>query len=212
VALFDKDTVLIGLIKYRIQETDISYGRAITSSSRLGTFETPTPTKENVGAKFAVPDSVRVVFDDQAGLYTSSVSVGLNSSWDAPIYYTLDGGDPTTEDYLYKEPIQIDSNTVLRASVIKNEYQPRVMGTHTFLIGEKSTLSILSLSTDPDNLWRSSRGIYKNYEKRGWLDRRISSILIELKRANLFPLSIKQLIFELLERQGGDNQRGLLML
>lgn len=168
VALFDKDTVLVDMIKYGIQETDVSLGRAVTNSPRLGTFEIPTPTSENLGVKFEIPDSVKIVFDHQAGLYSSSLSVSLKNSWKAPMYYTLDGGDPTINDYLYTKPIQIDSNTVLRASVIKEGYQSSVIGTHTYLIGEKSTLSVLSLSTDPDNLWKSSRGIYTNYEKRGW--------------------------------------------
>ncbi len=168
VALFDSDTVLIDMIKYRMQEADISFGRAITNSPRLATFETPTPTKKNVDAKFAVPDSLRIVFDQQAGLYESSISVRLKNFWNAPMYYTLDGGDPTIEDSLYTKAIQIDSNTVLRASVIKKGFQSSVIATHTYLIGEKSTLSILSLSTDPDNLWRKSKGIYRNYQKRGW--------------------------------------------
>lgn len=168
VALFDRDTVLIDKIKYKMQETDVSFGRAVPSSPQLATFETPTPTKENVGAKFAVPDSLRVVFDQPAGLYAASVSVSLSNCWGAPMYYTTDGGDPSVNDVLYTKPIQMDSNTVLRAAVIKNGYQSSVTGTHTYLIGEKSTLSVLSLSTDPDNLWKSSKGIYVNYEKRGW--------------------------------------------
>ncbi|PHR26613.1 MAG: hypothetical protein COA38_14525 [Fluviicola sp.] len=168
VALFDRDTVLIDMIKYRMQEADISFGRAVTSSPRLANFETPTPTKGNVNAKFEVPDSLRIIFDQQAGLYASSVSVSLKNSWNAPMYYTIDGGNPTIKDFFYTKPIQIDSNTVLRASVIKKGYQSSIIGTHTYLIGEKSTLSVLSLSTDPNNLWRNSKGIYKNYEKRGW--------------------------------------------
>ena len=168
VALFDRDTVLIDKIKYRLQEEDISFGRAIPTSARLGTFLDPTPTKENVDARFSVPDSLRVIFDKDAGMYASSVTVSLSNSWNAPMYYTLDGGDPTTKNILYTKPIQIDSNTVLRASAIEDTYEASIIGTHTYLIGEKSTLSVLSLSTDPENLWRNSRGIYKNYEKRGW--------------------------------------------
>ena len=168
VALFDRDTVLVDKIKYRMQEADISFGRGTTSSPRLGTFETPTPIKENENVTFGVPDSLRIVFDQPAGLYAESVTVSLKNSWNEPMYYTIDGGNPSSKDSLYTQPIQIDSNTVLRASVIKKGYESSVIGTHTYLIGEKSTLSVLSLSTDPDNLWRKSRGIYRNYEKRGW--------------------------------------------
>lgn len=168
VALFDRDTVLIDKIEYRMQESDNSFGRAITTSPRLASFEKPTPNKHNVDAKFQVPDSLRVIFDKPAGMYASSVEVSLSNPWNAPIYYTTDGSTPRTNDNLYTGTIRIDSNTVLRASVIKDGYKSSIIGTHTYLVGEKSTLSILSLSTSPENLWNSKKGIYKNYEKRGW--------------------------------------------
>ncbi|MDG1330902.1 MAG: CotH kinase family protein [Crocinitomicaceae bacterium] len=168
VALFDHDTILVDMIKYQMQETDISFGRAKVNSPRLANFYTPTPSKPNVDGRFEVPDSLRVIFDTPAGMYASSLEVSLSNSWDAPIYYTTNGSTPRTDDSLYSGPIQIDSNTVLRASVIKKGYQASIIGTQTYLIGEESTLSILSLSTSPENLWNKRKGIYKNYEKRGW--------------------------------------------
>lgn len=168
VALFDRDTVLIDQIIYNMQEVDVSYGRAVPSSSKLAFFVRPTPNKENVGAQFVVPDSLRIVFDQLGGMYQSSVSVKMSNAWNAPMYYTTDGGAPSTDANLYSGPIEIDSNTVIRAAVIKKDFQASVIGTNTYLINEESTLSVLSLSTDPDNLWAKSKGIYRNYEKRGW--------------------------------------------
>jgi hypothetical protein len=168
LAIFDRDTVLIDMVKYGMQEEDISFGRAVTTSPRLASFETPTPNKPNVDGKFEVPNSLRVNFDLPGGMYEYSVSVSLSNSWGAPMYYTTDGSDPKEDDNLYTGPIKIDSNTVLRASAIKEGYQGSVIGTRTYLIGEKSTLSILSLSTSPENLWDERKGIYTNYEKRGW--------------------------------------------
>ncbi|MFK7784397.1 MAG: CotH kinase family protein [Crocinitomicaceae bacterium] len=168
VALFDRDTVLVDKVEYGMQETDVSFGRAKTNSPRLASFETPTPNKSNVDGRYEVPKSLRVIFDQPGGVYASSITVSLSNDWNAPMFYTTNGSDPKEDDNLYTGPIQIDSNTVLRASAIKKGYQRSIIGTNTYFIGEKSSLSILSLTTSPENLWSKKKGIYKNYEKRGW--------------------------------------------
>lgn len=168
VALFNQDTVLIDMIEYGLQEADVSFGRAKVTAPRLASFEKPTPNKLNVDGRFQVPDSLRIIFDQSGGVYASSIKVSLSNNWNAPMYYTTDGSGPKEDDILYTGPIQIDSNLVLRASAIKKGYQRSIIGTKTYLIGENSSLSILSLTTSPENLWSKRRGIYKNYEKRGW--------------------------------------------
>lgn len=168
VALFDQDTVLVDKLKYGIQEPNWSVGRAEPGSKQLANYSTPTPNAANVNGLLVVPDSVSVAFGTKGGLYPSSLEVSLSSNWDAPIYYTTDGSDPTRSHTRYTQPISIDSTTVIRASVFKEAYGPSRITTQTYFIGEKSTLSVVSLSTDPKNLWDKDEGIYVNPEKRGW--------------------------------------------
>ena len=49
---------------------------------------------------------------------------------------------------------------VLRAAAIHSECFPGEVTTHSFLIGEESTLPVVSLTSDPFNLWDENYGIY----------------------------------------------------
>ena len=138
--------------------SDISYGRNIDSISQWLFYENPTPDAPNstVGyVSFSEPPR----FALHGGFYSGSQQISFSNGQN--IYYTLDGSEPDTTSHLYStNPIIIDTTTVIRARTIQNGYLPSKIVTQTFFIDENITLPVISLSTDPANLWDDYTGIY----------------------------------------------------
>lgn len=60
-------------------------------------------------------------FNYQSGLYSQSISIQIyNVLQDVPIYYTLDGSEPTTGSFLYIQPIvlEIGNNYIIKTICI----------------------------------------------------------------------------------------------
>jgi hypothetical protein len=103
------------------------------------------------------------------------LNLALTSSGEAEVHYTIDGSIPTEASPRYIDPLIIDRTQVLRARVFKDGLIPSRIVTHTYLINEEVHLPVLSLVTDPANLWNPEIGIYTegrypilpNYLQRG---------------------------------------------
>jgi len=66
----------------------------------------------------------------------------------------VDGGDPLEVDSLsYTVPVRLDSTTVVRARAFAEGLWPSPITTATYLIGAPYALPVVSLTTDPANLW-----------------------------------------------------------
>jgi len=78
------------------------------------------------------------------------------------IYYTLDGSLPTTQSLLYNKEIGIDleKNTVINAAIFKNNKQLSSVVNKSYFVNFDSDLAIISISTEPNNLWSEETGIY----------------------------------------------------
>lgn len=145
--------------------TDISYGRQADGSSNWFYFREPTPIGSNntQGYDSVVPEVP--TFSVKRGLYQGPLTLSLSpQSQDATIYYTLDGTDPTESSFVYSSPLQIDQTTVLRARIKSAGLLSEEIKTHTYILNKNTDLAIISITTNPDNLWDSVYGIYSNYE------------------------------------------------
>ncbi len=70
-----------------------------------------------------------VKMDPEHGLFYKSTKVRLWTHKDHEIRYTLDGTEPTPESTLYTEPVQINSNILLKAiSINQNREKSKVVG------------------------------------------------------------------------------------
>lgn len=76
------------------------------------------------------------------------------------IFYTIDGSEPTQNDQLYSSPINLWKTTSIRARIIRSGHLPGAITTQTYLINESHNLPIVSVNTDPVNLWDQEYGIY----------------------------------------------------
>lgn len=135
-----------------------TYGRL---ADRGGFFHMlPTPGKENTSGNRLVSDEP--IASATAGVHVESEPQVVTLSSPGTVYYTTDGSDPSTSSSVYTGPLSIGSNTILRAIALEDGKMQSDIYTATFLIGEEHTLPVVSLVTDPDNLW-GSNGIYAYY-------------------------------------------------
>ncbi|MCB9325649.1 MAG: CotH kinase family protein [Lewinellaceae bacterium] len=141
---------------------DISIGRIPSDLINWYYFNVPTPESENNTNHFS--DRAKVPgLSQEGGIYTTSVTITLNPNHpDDQLRYTIDGSSPNESSPLYSSPITISTNTVLRVKAYRQDALPSRITTNSYLFDNDLNLRVISLATDPDNLF-GSNGIYQNY-------------------------------------------------
>ncbi len=154
------DGSLIDRIPVGMQYANISYGRAY-SQEGLRYYTTPTPKKANTSAGYAglAPEAE---FSVEGGLFDEgdTLTVSLSAPKGSTIYYTTDCSDPDQSSAIYTSPITITSTTILRTVVYTNNYLPSLITTQSYLFGMDHTMRVVSLVSDPVNLFDYNEGIY----------------------------------------------------
>ena len=122
----------------------------------------PDPGWENVGDCYSgyAPE---VIFSQPAGIYSGAVTVELSSILpEAEIRYTLNGSIPTDTSALFGEAIVLYESAVLSARVFpQGALLPSAVRKNSYLLNEAGlNIPVISISTNPENLWSDSIGIY----------------------------------------------------
>jgi hypothetical protein len=167
IALIDSNgTTIIDSITFGEQYANISFGRHPDSTDDWRYFDQPTPETENNQGFLGVVSGPQLSLS--SGLYNGpqSAAPSVNDP-EAEIRYTRDGSIPSQGSELFGTDILIDSSTVIRISAFKPDYIPSPPATGVYFIDEEFIMPVLSLVTDPLNLWDPSTGIYINYDKEG---------------------------------------------
>ena len=100
-------------------------------------------------------------FSLKGGFYSSEISLALTTvQQKGIIYYTVDGSEPNNNSVKYISQIPITNTTVIRAITIVSDSLRSKIETNTYFINESSKLPVISISTNPDNLWDNDYGIY----------------------------------------------------
>ncbi len=158
LTLYDPDGVLID--KYIIGDLPrgISAGRQAADTA-LYYYQTPTPGSANASPSTGI---VSIPEPDVApGSYDAAQQVSLSCGTSgAEIYYTTDGTEPTKSSTRYTSAIAVGETGMIRAKAFKDGYIDSTVATDTYFIAETHELPIISLVTDPDNLWNEETGIY----------------------------------------------------
>jgi len=163
IVLSDSNGIIVDFISLPELTTDISFGR-ITDGNSVWIKQYPSPGTENTGSQFSgVADPVELSLS--AGFYPSEISVTL-SAGDSKIYYTTDGSDPDSTDTEYTDPINISETTVLKTISYKKDCIPSKIKVNTYFINETTDLPVISLTSDPYNLFDYNYGIYT--DGPGW--------------------------------------------
>jgi hypothetical protein len=162
VILADAKGAILDRVDVPASQSDISYGRESDGSIKW-IFQNPTPGKSNTGTStIKIADSIKASIS--GGFYPSAMSVSL-SAGTSKIYYTLDGFDPDSTSDLYSAPISITKTSVLKARSLKTGYLPGPVLYQSYFINETTDLPVISLSSDPYNLFDKNYGVYTNYNQ-----------------------------------------------
>lgn len=159
IGLFTVNGIVIDSLSFPEQIDDYSMGRYPNGSDTLVYFSDPTPNMANTTIPFLgfAPDPI---FSLNGGFYSGQQIITLSTDSAFAIHYSLDGSEPMEESPLYSSPIVIDSTRVLRVRSFRTGYRPGSISTKTYFIDESITLPVVSLTTDPRNLWNDTTGIY----------------------------------------------------
>ncbi len=154
-------------------EENISYGKKPDGSSNLYGFDGGTPGKTNMSEILIPgPNTKRLekpIFSHGGGFYKKSFELILKSNDSSShIYYTLDGSIPTKNSNKYTNPILIqskdNSSTIIRARVYKDGYPKSEINTQSYFVNKDIyntyNVPVISLVTDPKNLFDYEKGIY----------------------------------------------------
>jgi hypothetical protein len=158
LALFDKDGVLQD--KYNIQPVPhgVSVGRTDGQDS-LFYFAQPTPGAANTSPLRGI--TATPVASVSGGSYGTAQTLTLTCDTEgAVIRYTTDGTTPTQSSSAYSGAIDISKTSMVRMKAFNDGYLDSTVRTETYLIGAQHSLPVLSIVTDPDNLWDEETGIY----------------------------------------------------
>lgn len=141
--------------------TDHSYGRTLGLSGFFY-YDTPTPGEANGTGYYGYADTPS--FSLPGGQYKQPQQITINIPESCQVYYTLDGSIPTKETgtlYNAGDVIEATRVTVLRARAFDtgDMLQPSDTITQTYLVNLYHTLPVVSLVTDPDELWNEETGM-----------------------------------------------------
>lgn len=154
------DSSLVDSVTATPLMANISYGRKPDGQSSWFYFSKSTPGAANDTRGYNAMSSDTVKFSYKGGYFPGGLEIKLTT--DDPldsIFYTLDGSEPLPDDLLYKNPIPVSKNTVLRARSVNSQKLAGLIFTNTY-ITEQHTLPVVCLSTDPDNFFDYNTGIY----------------------------------------------------
>jgi hypothetical protein len=112
-----------------------------------------------VSASFGQDEEVFLDFEPLGGKYDGPTTVTLTATEGATIYYTVDGSHPNSGGTRYRGPSEVKTVNVIRAIAYKNGKRSE-SGTQSYFCDREYTLPIISIATNPENLWDYSTGIY----------------------------------------------------
>lgn len=122
-------------------------------------FSSPTPKHENSTTGYEniaeLPE-----FEVKPGIYQKDKLVVKIKTHGSIVHYTTDGKIPSYTSPIYKDSIVIEKNTVIKAFAEEGSCLRSKMVTATYLLNEKHTLPVFSITMDEADLYDPVKGIY----------------------------------------------------
>ncbi len=157
---FNHLTGPIDSINTGILRADISTGRTQENGEVWKLFNEPTPGSTNSSKSFNGYASA-VSANIKAGFYSSSQHIVLTTnSAESIIRYSLNGATPSERSAIYSGALSINSTKVLKCRAFEKDMLPGPELVQSYFINLSKSLPVVSLSTDPDNLFDDDIGIY----------------------------------------------------
>jgi hypothetical protein len=159
LGLFSPQGLLLDSIIFGEQLSDISFGRYPDGEPGWFYFNPPSPAESNPTGFLGQSDNPW--FSLESGFYKSVQTLDLIPGDPADtLFYTTDGSEPTPGSSRYTMPMAIDTTVVIRARSFRKGYLPGAIITRSYFIDFETTLPLVSIATNPANLWDDEIGIY----------------------------------------------------
>ncbi len=157
VLLYSAVDGMVDSVAFPRMYTNDSYGRL--ENGTMAFFDKPTPGEaNNETSSYQVAGSVQ--FDPPGGIYPDGIHVTLAGEPGSTIRYTTDGSEPEYSDLVYSGDIYVLTDQVIRARAWVSGKEPGDVATSTYIVHDPYPLPVVSLSTDPMNLWDDYIGIH----------------------------------------------------
>lgn len=156
---FDPGGKLIDKLSAGRMRSGQSYGR--DGSDNRYYYADPTPGAQNGKGYEGITQLP--AFSVTPGIYDDTVTVAITAGEGETIRYTTDCTTPNASSEVYSGELSISKNSVIRAAAYRDGYLSGDTATATYLFrsdGVNHALPVVTLVTDPDNLWNSKTGIY----------------------------------------------------
>ena len=159
ITLTDQDGRVLDKLILPEMKTDVSYGRTV---GRAGFFyyDSPTPFKSN-GEGFS-GYAEKPEFSVKPGQYQTVQYVEISIPKGTQVYYTTDGSVPTQNSTPYngeRLELQYVCHVIRARAFGTGETRPSEVLTGTFFISANHALPLVSIVTDPSNLWDKEVGL-----------------------------------------------------
>lgn len=168
--LYNREGVLIDRVNVPEATACLSYAK--NANGDWGFSETPTEGAANTGVLNSRTYCEMPVFSLGSGLYHGTQSMTISVPVGCYVTYTLDATTPTESSARYQagQTFTLSENTVIRARTFSTDgsgYKSEVSSATYIIIGDtetqeahSTTLPVVFLVTDPDNLYDLDYGIY----------------------------------------------------
>ena len=156
---FDPNGKLIDKLSAGRMKSGQSYGR--DGSDNRYYYADPTPGAQNGKGYEGITQLP--AFSVTPGIYDNAVTVAITAGEGETIRYTTDCTTPNANSEVYSGELSLSKNSVIRAAAFRDGYLSGDVATATYLFrsdGVNHALPVVTLVTDPDNLWNSKTGIY----------------------------------------------------
>ena len=141
-----------------------SYARTTDGTGQWQWTGTPSPEATNAGSSFAQTQLEMPAVDRDATVFTADFDVHVAIPDGAVLRYTTDGSTPTLDNGATSADGTFHiggATSVLRFRLFKDGYLPSSVVTRTYIYKDRDYyLPIISVVTDPDNLYDDTIGAY----------------------------------------------------
>jgi hypothetical protein len=139
-----------------------SRGRQPDGSGNWCLFDRPTPDTTNFSATCYSGYGASPDINLASGFYNGQQQTTITCPTPGTINWTYTGSDPRPTDPVYTGAITLGNTQVIRAKLFPNDplLLPGPISAATYFIDENVTMPVVSLSTDPGNLFDPVYGIY----------------------------------------------------
>jgi len=166
---FSNDLGILDSLVVPDLEAEMSIGKIQDGVGPSVIFPNPTPNYSNNSSNgFSGYESVPIIHQT-GGIYQQNMNITVSntSSTGGIVRYTLNGNDPDTNSTIYTGPIFLDTHRVVkvRCFAFGTNLLPSPIEAETFLFNESSTIPIIALTIDSNDLVGPT-GIFDNW----WTD------------------------------------------